>query len=114
MAGRGGGSNGLSCASRCWWIGSRCQYTARRRAARRQTAQKQQEPRSRLPVWCEIRAVSDGLRAALLLDLRPGVAQRHGAVEDRSVLSRVGIDAEVPLPLELVERARRGAAHARL
>src|SRR5690554_4704462 len=78
------------------------------------SAQKQQEPRSRLPVWCEIRAVSDGLRAALLLDLRPGVAQRHGAVEDRSVLSRVGIDAEVPLPLELVERARRGAAHARL
>ena len=42
-----------------------------------------------------------------LLDFGPGVAQRHGAVEDRLAGRGIGIDAEVAEPLELVARARR-------
>ena len=45
-----------------------------------------------------------------LLDLGPGVAQRHGAVEHQLLRRRVGIDAEVAQPLELIAAARRGVA----
>ena len=41
-----------------------------------------------------------------LLNLRPGVAQGHRAVEDWFSRSRVGIDAEVTLPLKLEPLAR--------
>jgi hypothetical protein len=39
-------------------------------------------------------------------DLRPGVLQRDSSIEDRLARRRIGIDAEVALPLELKARAR--------
>src|SRR5262245_53609252 len=49
------------------------------------------------------------------LDLGPGVAQRDGAVEDRTRRPRVdGVGAEVAVALELVAASRGGAGQARL
>src|SRR5208337_3710074 len=48
-----------------------------------------------------------------LLDLGPGIAQRHGPVEDQLARRRIGIDAEIALPLELIPAAFRRAGQAR-
>ncbi len=45
-----------------------------------------------------------------LLDLGPGVAQRHGAVEDWLSGCGIGIDAEVAQAFELIAAARRAAS----
>ena len=49
-----------------------------------------------------------------LLDLRPGVSEGDGSVEDGLLRRGVGVDAEVAEPLELVPRARRRVGHAGL
>src|SRR5262245_227397 len=55
------------------------------------------------------------LRASgLAADLCPAVFQRHRAVEDRLVVCRIRIDAEVALPLELKSRPVRRRRQRRL
>src|SRR5262245_41867061 len=49
----------------------------------------------------------------LLACLRPAVLQRHGAIEDRRAASRIRINGEVALPLELVARAGGGRGQRR-
>src|SRR5438034_10474298 len=51
------------------------------------------------------------LRLAALLDLRPGVSQRDGSVEDRLSGRRVRVDAEVPHPPKLIPRAWHRVGH---
>ena len=54
-----------------------------------------------------------GALAPTLLDLLPGVLERHRAIEHRMPRRRLGIDAEVAEPLEL-EALPRGLAETRL
>ncbi len=50
----------------------------------------------------------------VLLNLRPGVAERHRAVEDQSAWRGIGVDAEVAEALELIARTGLGVRERRL
>src|SRR5215203_1183586 len=62
----------------------------------------------------EQRMLTWRLKLECCRDFRPGILQRHGAVEHQGAGGGVAVDGEVAEPFELVARAGRRRRHARL